>query len=173
MSRLLRLALLVVAIGLALPVAWPVGRLIWARLAPPEAVLAAFTRPDLTETAEDQLTDPLILAGRRVVPAVLHAIEDPAMPLRRYAIDFLGDGAFPEARAALEGILADSVEGDYFRGDALEALYHIDVTRARQLAQRYHERSAYLGQTARDVLADRSNRFPRRTLALAFWHVHE
>src|SRR5438552_648446 len=95
--------------------------------------------------AEDQLIDPLVLNGRRVVPLVIEAVKDRCMPRRRYAISFLGSGRYREAVPVLEGILGDSSEIDYFRADALEALFQIDTSRAKAIALGHQSRTDYLG----------------------------
>jgi hypothetical protein len=103
------------------------------------------------ERAEDQLMDPLILAGDDVVPLVLEAIANSELPRRRYAIHFLGNGRYAEATEALLGILYNSEERDYFRGDALAALNQIDSSLAQGLAEDYIERTDYLGRRARNI----------------------
>ena len=43
------------------------------------------------DKAEDQIMDPLILCGKKVIPLVMKEIEDTNMPNRRYAIAYLGN----------------------------------------------------------------------------------
>jgi len=50
--------------------------------------------------AEDQLMDPLLLAGDDVVPLVIDELPDKEMRLRRYAIGFLGNGRHTPALPA-------------------------------------------------------------------------
>ena len=59
------------------------------------------------DRAEDQLMDPLILCGGRVVPLVIAEIQNKDMHRRRYAIGFLGNGHYSEALPVLEKILSD------------------------------------------------------------------
>lgn len=88
-----------------------------------------------SEVAEDQLQDPLILAGDKVVPLVLSEIKNKDMPRRRYAIGALGSIGNPLALPVLEGILNDGFEKDYFQCDALEAIAMIDFNYAKKLAK--------------------------------------
>ena len=87
--------------------------------------------------AEDQLADPLILAGKKVVPRLLEEITKKDMPRRRYAIYALGQIGEPSAIPILESIMNDSSEADYIRCDALEAIALIDRGRGRLLANQY------------------------------------
>jgi HEAT repeat protein len=99
----------------------------------PEAALAAFyggePRPECMQAA------PLRQEGRRGVPLVVRELPNKAMPRRRYAIAFLGDGRYEEALPILERLLADTTEIEYFRADALLAIYQIAPVRARELAK--------------------------------------
>ncbi len=123
--------------------------------------------------AEDQLRDPLILNGRRVVPLVLAALPNKDMRLRRYAIGFLGDGQYESALPALERILADESEIYYFRADALGAIYQIDPGRAQDLAPAHVNGESLLGDVASSIAAGESPRVSTRSYWKAFWHVHE
>lgn len=106
--------------------------------------------------------DPLILAGRCVVPLILERLPDQAMPKRRYAIGFLGNGRYPEALPALERIVRDSTELCIMRTDALEAIVAIDPATARLLAEAHAKDTDALGVLARDILVGRSRaRFVR------------
>lgn len=98
----------------------------------PEAALATFYGGEARP--ECMLIDPLRRAGRAVVPLVIAALPDRAMPRRRYAIGFLGEGGYREALPALEAILRDATELDHVRGDALLAISGIDPELARRLA---------------------------------------
>ncbi len=123
--------------------------------------------------AEDQLMDPLILNGHRVVPLVLSEIQKKEMPLRRYAIGFLGNGHYAEAMPLLEKILSDESEIFYFRADALEAIYQIAPNRARVLAPEYTSGEDLLGKMAQDIVAGRNPVYFTRSYWEAFFSVHE
>src|SRR4051812_39658345 len=88
-----------------------------------EAALAAFYRGE--QRPECALADPLRRDGSRVVPLVIGNVPNKAMPRRRYAISFLGEGRFGEALPVLEHILSDETENYYFRADALLSIYEI------------------------------------------------
>jgi hypothetical protein len=57
------------------------------------------------------------------------------MPRRRYALSFLGEGNYSQALPALEAIALDETEKNYFRADALKAIYHLLPNRALELAR--------------------------------------
>lgn len=147
----------------------------WARsegpLRNPQEALADFY--EARDRAEDQLIDPLILNGRRVVPYVLRDIQNKDMKLRRYAIGFLGNGRYSEALPILEKILADESEIYYFRSDALEAIYQISPQRARELSPKFINGPQLLGGVARDIVEGRNPIHWMRTYKQAFFHVHE
>lgn len=102
---------------------------------------------------EDQLTDPLVLAGPRVRPLVLSAVADREMKLRRYALFYLGCAGYSPARETLRRILSDETELDYFRADALEALWRVDLVEGNDLAQAYQSRGDFLGEKAKQLIA--------------------
>jgi HEAT repeat protein len=112
----------------------------------PEKALAQFYSQ---QAPEELLTKPLAGAGREIVPVVLRELPNKEMPRRRYAIQFLGEGKYRDALPALEAILDDESEQDYFRADALEAISSIDPLRGRQLAALHAARSDYLGVSAK------------------------
>jgi hypothetical protein len=122
---------------------------------------------------EDTLMDPLILAGDGVVPVVLKEVKNKHMPRRRYAIGFLGNGSYKSALPSLEGILQDSAEEDYIRGDALQSIYMIDESRGREFAQKYNDYSDYLGEMSRRVISGDSQLEKRRTYSEALSGKHE
>src|SRR5215510_10119128 len=97
-----------------------------------EAALEAFyggePRPECMQA------EPLRRDGSRVVPLLIQALPNKAMPRRRYAIGFLGEGRHAEALPTLEQILSDATEIYYFRADALLAVFEIAPTRAQELA---------------------------------------
>ena len=136
----------------------------------PEEALKDFYEAE--DRAEDQLIDPLILAGDRVVPLILKALPNKDMQKRRYAISFLGNAGNFQALPILEKILVDDTEEDYFRSDAFQAIYQISEIRAKELAPLYVSRSGKLGVVAKEILADKSNCFFYRSYWDAFWHVH-
>lgn len=104
---------------------------------------------------EDTLMDPLILAGDKVVPVVIEKVKEKKMVRRRYAIGFLGNGSYTQALPVLKTILQDSSELDYFRSDALHAIYQIDASSGLQLAQSYRNEPNFLGQASQDLLSER------------------
>jgi len=93
---------------------------------------------------EPELMDPLIEAGPKMTQAICEAVLHKDMMYRRYAIGalgFIGDrGALP----TLERIINDGSEKDYFRGDALQAVYHIDKVLGRRRAEQYLHGPEYL-----------------------------
>jgi HEAT repeat protein len=99
----------------------------------PEQAIREFYSSD---RAEDQMMDPLILAGEEVVPLLLIEIEKKTRPQRRYAIGALGNIQDKSALSVLEEILGDEAEEDYFRCDALNSIGMIDFRRGRELAAR-------------------------------------
>jgi hypothetical protein len=122
---------------------------------------------------EDTLMDPLILAGEAVVPLVLKEVKNKNMPRRRYAIEFLGNGAYREALPALESILKDTTEEDYFRGDALRSIYLIDESRGQEFAQEYKDQTNYLGELSRRVVARDDQLKKRRAYSDAVVGKHQ
>jgi len=151
-----------------------VACLVWARaegpLRSPEAAFEDFTKAK--DRAEDQLTDPLVLAGPRVRPLVHAAVKDRAFQRRRYAIGYLGCAKYAAATPTFRAILTDESEKDYFRADALEALWLIGHADALRLADGYSGRADSLGQVARGLLA---GTWPQscRSWRDAFLHTHQ
>jgi hypothetical protein len=123
--------------------------------------------------AEDMLMDPLILAGDEVVTLVKEKVKDKQMVRRRYAIGFLGNGAYREALPELQGILQDHSERDIFRGDALEAIYMIDSSFGLKHARNYQQESNYLGQVANDILLHPNYFTHRRSYFEALMGAHD
>ena len=158
----------VMAASIATALLWAV---VQGPLRDPQAALDDFYAG--RDRAEDQLIDPLVLNGRRVVPLVMSAVTDRNMPNRRYAIGFLGSGRYREAVPVLERILADDAEIHYFRADALEALSQIDAPRARQLAAAHRSRADYLGESARAVVAGARGLGVDRSFLQALLHAHD
>ena len=138
----------------------------------PEQAYAEFVRPD-RECAEDQMMDPLILAGECVVPIVLRHVENPDMPRRRYAIHFLGNVGSRDALPILERLLWDSSERDYIRGDALQAIAMIDLQRGQSLARECAKGDGYLAYIAREVLAEDKQLLEKRSYDDALNERHD
>ncbi len=86
---------------------------------------------------ESEISAPLLKAGPKMVPAIVEAIAHKDMRHRRYAISALGNLKDKRAVERLTAILKDASEEDYFRGDALVAIYQIDQTLGTQLAKQY------------------------------------
>lgn len=139
----------------------------------PQAAMLDFYAPD--GRAEDQLADPLILNGQKVVPLVIADVKNKKMPLRRYAIGFLGNGRYAEALPVLISILNDDTEIFYFRADALIAIYQISPSKGKELAPRYIQGEELLGRVAKQVVdgTDDVYLLRRRSWWKAFLSVHE
>jgi len=163
-----KIAIAAVVIVAGLGISWAV---VEGPLRDPDDTLSDFY--EARERAEDQLMDPLILNGRRVVPLVISAVPNKDMRLRRYAIGFLGNGRYRSALPVLEEVLADESEIYYFRADALEAIYQIAPDRAQALAPRHVNGEDLLGQVARTIVADESPVYLTRSYWQALWHLHE
>jgi hypothetical protein len=119
------------------------------RPVPAEAIRRFY---DYGDRAEFQLEDPLIVAGPCVVPMVIEEVRRGDRPLRRYAIDFLGTAGDERARPLLLEILGSDAEQGYYRADALVALYQLDPSEGRRLAQVYTNEEGYFGYKARGLL---------------------
>lgn len=119
------------------------------------------------------LMDPLILAGKKVVPLVIREIKNKEMPRRRYAIGFLGNGSYRQSLPALEEILQDVSEKDYFRGDALKAIYLIEEALGMKYAEKYKESPGLLGDIAKDLLNGRISLKDRRSYYDALTGRHD
>src|SRR5262245_48763067 len=125
------------------------------------------------DRAEDQLMDPLILTGSSVVPLVLKELPNKDMRLRRYAIGFLGNGRYSEALPMLEVILNDKSEIYYIRAEALEAIFQISQSRAKELAPNFVNGQELLGEVAREIVAGKNPIYFERSYWEAFRHVHD
>lgn len=123
--------------------------------------------------AEDALMDPLILAGESVVPLVVEKAKDRKMVKRRYAIGFLGNGAYKEALPVLEGILRDPSEEDYMRSDALRSIYMIDSFRGEEFAKEYLASGGPLETVSRDILEGKAYLKERRSYRQALMSKHD
>ena len=93
---------------------------------------------------EPELDDPLIRRGPAMVPAICEAVARKDMKYRRYALSALGYLRDPTAIPSLERILRDEGELDYFRGDALEAIYRIDQPLGERYVAEYGDQGGYL-----------------------------
>lgn len=131
----------------------------------PEAAFRDFA--SASHRAEIQLTDPLVLAGAGVLPLVHEAIKDKNFRLRRYAIGHLGCARYAAALPTHERILADVTERDYFRADALEAVWLISTERGHYLAQPLLSAGDVLGRAGRDLVTA-NHQFNCRTWFEAF-----
>jgi HEAT repeat protein len=111
---------------------------------------------------ESALDDPLIRRGKAMIPAICEAIEHKDMKARRYAISALGYIKDPSALPCLERILQDPNEIDYFRGDALLAIYRIDEPLGRRYADRYKDENSHLAR-CHDLIENNSFALPDET----------
>ncbi len=122
--------------------------------------------------AEDELMDPLILAGRNIVPLVIEKVKDKKMPRRMYAIGFLGNGRYDEALPVLESILPD--ETDIMRGSALVSIFQIDENLGRKYAQKFSSQDNEIGDFSRKLLGRKlPHLFERRSYYEALVGMHE
>lgn len=138
----------------------------------PEEAYRRFVDPE-RQVAEDQIMDPLILAGKDVVPIVLRQVENAHMPRRRYAIGFLGNVGAIEALPALKRILTNKAERDYIRGDALRAVAMIDLDQGKTLAQGYASDEEYMGYIAKMIIAEDADLLQRRSYSDALLSRHD
>jgi hypothetical protein len=100
---------------------------------------------------EPELDDPLIAAGTQMTMAIVEAIAHKDMRLRRYAIAALGQMKDKRALPQLERILRDKGEVDYFRGDALHAIYRIDQAKGTAHAVELANENDYLRRIAGSI----------------------
>jgi hypothetical protein len=126
----------------------------------PEEALRSFY--DHEGRFEDQLCDPLILAGRNAVPLVMEEIGRGDRPLRRAAICFLGNAGDDKAIPLLFSILESDSELEGYRGYALIALYQLHSQDGLLLAGVYADRRDFLGYVAREMLEKPSRAVPQR-----------
>ena len=124
----------------------------WALARPsPSDVMRDFY--EAKDRAEDMLMDPLILHAGIVRESVIREVASPSMPKRRYAIGFLGIDGSRDALPVLRQILKSESEIDYFRADALSAVWQIAKPEAVELARAYLSRDDLLGRFAREISA--------------------
>jgi hypothetical protein len=137
----------------------------------PDAAMRDFLKGE--DRFEDQLTDPLVLAGPRVRPLITAAVVDREMKHRRYALAYLGCAGYAPAQEAIRRILTDDTERDYFRADALEALWRLDRNEGEALAQTYRTREDALGQMAVKLIETGSPWAECRSWIAALMRRHE
>lgn len=101
---------------------------------------------------EPEIDDPLIAAGRPMVPAICEAVAHPDMKYRRYAIGALGYIGDRKAVATLVGLLENASEKAYFRGDALLAIYQIDQPLGTRYARQYRYADKPIAMIAEAIL---------------------
>jgi len=136
----------------------------------PQSALRDFYQGE--DRLEEQLCDPLILVGPRVVPLVIADLPKKGAPRRLYAIRFLGNERDPRALPVLQQLLADEEENVSFRVAAFKAIYQISPARARQLAPMYGYGRDQIARVAEDIAANRDPDCWTRTYWQAFWHQH-
>jgi hypothetical protein len=136
----------------------------------PQSALQDFYEGE--DRSEEELCDPLILVGPRVVPLVIADLPKKGTPRRLYAIRFLGNGRYPRALPVLEQILGDDGESASFRAEAFKAISQISPARARELAPTYGYGHDQVARVAEDVAAGRDPGCWTRTYGQAFRHVH-
>ena len=131
------------------------------------------------EVAEDQLMDPLILAGKDAVPLVIKKLRYKDMSRRRYAIGALGNIGDKASIPILIQILEDDTEADYYRCDALNAIGMIDFELARQRVKKGLDDSviclSVLGKTLLTVNKEQwiKTNYMRRSISQARAGTHE
>jgi hypothetical protein len=102
---------------------------------------------------EPELPVPLMKAGPTMVPVILEAIGHPDMKMRRYAISALGHLKDESAIAPLKAIVADEGEEDWFRGDALVAIYQLNQDEGTTLAEKYKGQGDVLKLSSEWIIA--------------------
>jgi len=105
---------------------------------------------------EPELDDPLIKAGKKMTLVICEAIMHQDMKYRRYAIGALGFIGDSKAIPTLESILKNEKEKDYFRGDALHAIYQINEAVGRKYAEEYIHHQDYLNLISDAILKQAS-----------------
>jgi hypothetical protein len=101
---------------------------------------------------EPEIDDPLIKAGKPMVTQICKAVANKDMKRRRYAISALGYIRDQRAISTLSKILKDSAEIDYFRGDALQAIYQIDKLIGKEYANQFIHSEKYIEMIANAIL---------------------
>lgn len=101
---------------------------------------------------EPEIDDPLIAAGRPMVPAICEAIAHQDMKYRRYAIGALGYIGDRKALPTLVGLIENAGEKAYFRSDALLAIHRIDRALGTRYARQYRHADADIAHIAEAIL---------------------
>ncbi|MFA6468887.1 MAG: HEAT repeat domain-containing protein [Bacteroidota bacterium] len=101
---------------------------------------------------EPELDDPLIAAGKQMTKAICEAIMHKDLKYRRYAIGAIGFIGDKKAIPTLEIIFRDTTEIDYFRGDALQAIYCIDEKLGMVYAGKLQSTNKYLRMIATAIM---------------------
>jgi len=107
------------------------------------AVLQTFYDDNVPESITDRH---LVRAGKPIVPFLIHEIQRKDMPKRRYAIAAIGKIGDQRALPVLIKIFEDRSEQEYFRGDALEAIWRLERNRAEDLANKHRGESVYVDE---------------------------
>jgi HEAT repeat protein len=101
---------------------------------------------------EPDIDDPLIAAGRPMVPAICEAISHPDMKYRGYAIGALGYIGDRRALPTLVGVIENAGETVSMRNEALLAIYRIDRALGARYARQYRHADAPVARTAEAIL---------------------
>ena len=172
--RVSRFELMLPNILMVTPVVIVVAATLWlfmvGPMSNPKSALRDFYEGE--DRLEEQLCDPLILVGPRVVPLVIADLPKKGTPRRLYAIRFLGNGHYVRALPVLQQLLADDEESVTFRVAAFMAIYQISPDLARQLAPTYGYGHDQLARVAADIFANRDPGCWTRTYWQAFRHQH-
>jgi hypothetical protein len=172
--RVSRFELMLPNILMATPVVVVAAATLWVFMVgpirDPQSALTDFYEGE--DRFEEQLCDPLILVGPRVVPLVIADLPKKGTPRRLYAIRFLGNGHYLRALPVLQQLLADEEEKIAFRVEAFKAIYQVSPDRARQLAPVYGYGHDQLARVAADIAANRDPDCWTRTYWQAFRHQH-
>ena len=115
---------------------------------------------------EPSLDDPLIRRGSQMVPAICAAVAHKDMKYRRYALGALGYIRDPGALSCLEPILKDTSELDYIRGDALVAIYSINLRLGAHYIAQYRDENPHFQMVA-DLIS--KGALPVGTTGLEHW----
>lgn len=96
---------------------------------------------------EPIVDQPLLSAGKAIVPYLMIEIQKKDMTMRGYAILALGKIGDRRALPVLMKILEDRSELVYFRSDALRAIWHIDRKLGEEYANKYTGESREIDRT--------------------------